>query len=256
MMRHLLSILLCTATPSILQAQELGWSYSVGIGAEREPGYVGSDTYTTELSYEAEARYTASERLQWIVSLGGLGVLFEPIDDTVVAMSLEYEPGREIANDPVLSDFAEMDDTWEVQAILYRDIGPLDVGFGLQQDLLGTGKGLVGFVGAEFDADLTDRLEFSTGLVASFANATHMNTEVGISSAESAASGLDTYEAPGGYKSLTLNLGVDYAVTDFATLYAEAAIERYGASISDSPLVAQEGTATTSELGVGLRFNF
>jgi outer membrane scaffolding protein for murein synthesis (MipA/OmpV family) len=255
-MRRLLSILLCATAPSILQGEELGWSYSVGIGAESEPGYVGSDTYNTELSYEAEARYTASERLQWIVSLGGVGVQFEPIEDTAVALSIEYEPGRENANDPILADFAEMDDTWEVQAILYRDIGPLDVGVGLQQDLLGTGKGLVGFVGAEFDVDVSDRLEFSTGLVASFANARHMNTEVGISPAESAASGLDAYDAPGGYKSLTLNLGIDYAVTDFATLYAEAAIEHYGASISNSPMVAEEGTATTRELGVGLRFNF
>ncbi len=255
-MRHFLSILLCTAAPSVLHAQELGWSHSVSMGAEREPAYVGSDTYTTELSYEASALYTASERLQWIVALGGVGVHFAPTKDTRVAVSLEYEPGRDNADDPILAGFSEMDDTWEIQAVISREFGPLDVGFGIQQDLLGSGKGLVGFVGAEFDVDLSDKLELTTGLVASFADARHMNTEVGISSVESVVSGLDAYEASGGYKSLTLNIGLDYAVTQVTSLYAEATIEHYGANISDSPLVADAGAATNSELGVGIRFNF
>ncbi len=242
--------------PYSATAQDLGWSYTLSGGAEYEPTYVGSDNYVTELSYGAEARYTVSPQLQWVIALGGAGVQYRFDDKSSVAISLEYEPGRDSDEEPILDPFDTIEDTWEIQAMYFREVGLIDVGVGFQQDLLGKGKGLVGFLGAQYDHDVTDRLSFNTSLALSFADSEHMNTEVGITNAVAAASGLDGYKTDGGYKSTTLNVGFDYLMTERATFYSEMSVELYGSKIADSPLVSQLGSDTNTSLEVGIRYDF
>ncbi|WP_341367603.1 MipA/OmpV family protein [Yoonia sp. BS5-3] len=255
-MRHL-KIVAITALPAfVADAQELGWSYSVMAGAEYEPSYVGSDTYVAGPGFNVTADYAFSEQMQLSLSLGGVEAAYRLTPDSTILVSLEYEPGRDNADDEILAGFAEMEDTWEIQALAFREFGPLDVGVGLQQDLLGRGKGLVGFAGVRAEVVETERFELTAGANASFGDATHMNTEVGISAAAAAATGLDEYEADGGYKSMTLTLDADYAITDRTSVFASALVESYGAAIADSPLVRDEGSDITAELGIGVSFDF
>ena len=259
-MRHIIlpsCTLLCLCVMShSAAAQELGWSYTLSVGAESEPTYVGSDSNVTALSYGAVAQYTASAHLQWILAFGGLGVRYRINDSSAITASLEYEPGRDSDDDTILEPFDAIEDTWEIQAMYLHEVGPIDVGVGFQQDLLGKGKGLVGFLGAQYDHDVTDRLSFNTSLALSFADAEHMNTEVGISNAVSLASGLAPYTTEGGYKSTTLTAGIDYLITDNATVYSAMSIEQYGSKIADSPLVSQVGNDMTTSIEVGLRYSF
>ena len=242
--------------PHSAAAQDLGWSYTVSGGAQYEPTYVGSDSYVTELSYGAEARYTVSPHLQWVIALGGAGVRYRFDDKSSVAISLEYEPGRDSEEDPNLRSFDTIEDTWEIQAMYFHEVGPIDVGVGFQQDLLNKGKGLVGFLGAQYEHDVTERLSFNTSLALSFADSEHMNTEVGISNAVAATSGLAAYTTDGGYKSTTLNVGFDYLIAESAAFYSEVSVESYGSKIADSPLVSQLGKETNTAIEVGIRYDF
>jgi len=246
---------LCLSGGSVV-AQDKKWSFDVGLGLEYESAYVGSDEYSTEAEFQLQATYTANNGSEWFVGTDGVGVRFEPLEDTKVILSFEYEFGRDNDDDPILAGFAEVEDTWEFQAIVVHDLGPFRVGAGLQQDILGRGKGLVGFVGAGYEYDVTDRLTFNSQIDFSFANSEHMNTEVGITAAASAASGLSTYDASGGYKGASIDVGFDYALTPSTTLTANLGVETYGSAISDSPLVRDEGSSTTQEASIGIRYSF
>jgi len=236
--------------------QDKPWKFEIEIGAEREPTYVGSKKYNTEADFGLKATYTAPNETQWFVSTGGLGVLVPISRDYELSFELEYEPGRSNSDDPILMGFPKMKDTWELQAILTRQFGDISVGGGLQQDILGNGKGLVGFFGAGYSRQLTERLRFRSLLDASFANAKHMNTEVGVSAATSTATGLAAYKASGGYKGTSLSLGLDYEVSKRATLFADFSVEGYGSNIANSPLVRLHGDKVTTEMGAGVRFAF
>ncbi|AHD10133.1 MipA/OmpV family protein [Phaeobacter gallaeciensis] len=236
--------------------QDKPWEFDIEIGVDREPSYVGSDEYTTEADFGIQATYTAPNETQWYVSTGGLGVLVPMARDYELTLELEYEPGRSNSDDPILAGFPKMENTWEFQTILTRQFGDFTVGAGLQQDILGNGKGLVGFIGAGYSRQLTERLRVKTALDISFANAEHMNTEVGISTATSQATGLAAYKPSGGYKGTSLSLGFDYAVSRKTALYADFSVERYGSEIADSPLVSTHGSKVTTELAAGVRFNF
>jgi outer membrane scaffolding protein for murein synthesis (MipA/OmpV family) len=237
-------------------AKDKPWEFEVEIGAEREAVYVGSDTYKAEADFGLKATYTAPNDIEWSISTGGLGVGIPLANDFGLQFALEYEPGRDNADDPILTGFPKMENTWEFQAVLTKDIGDFQVGVGVQKDILNHGKGLVGFVGVGYARQLTDRLSFSSLLDVSFADSTHMNTEVGISGATATATGLAAYSPKSGYKGTSLTVGFDYALTQRATLYTDFSAETYGSAIADSPLVKTHGSKTTTSVGAGIRFRF
>ncbi len=237
-------------------AKDKPWEFEIQIGAEREAAYVGSDVYTTGADVGLKATYTAPNDIEWSISTGGLGVGIPLANDYGLQFTLEYEPGRENADDPILAGFPTVENTWEFQAVLVRQIGDFQVGAGIQKDIQNRGKGLVGFVGAAYERDVSNRVTLRAALDVSFADSTHMNTEVGVSAATSAATGVGAYTASGGYKGTTLELGVDYALTQRASLFAEVAVETYGSAVADSPLVRDHGSRTNTGANVGISFRF
>ncbi len=251
-----LSVATTFAVTMPASGQDKPWEFEVELGVEREPTYVGSNKYNTEADFGLKATYTAPNETEWFLSTGGVGVLVPIARDYELTFELEYEPGRSNSDDPILTGFPKMDDTWEFQTGLTRQFGDFSVGIGLQQDILGNGKGFVGFVGAGYSRQLTDRLRFNSVLDVSFANAEHMNTEVGISAATSRATGLSAYKASGGYKGVSLSVGLDYELSKRTALFADFSVERYGSEIADSPLVRTHGDKVTTELGAGVRFTF
>jgi len=249
---------IAATTNAVAQEQEddAGWSFELRGGFEQESAYTGSDTYLSEASLEAEAKYTTQSGTAYFFSLNELGVRFSPLENTLVLATLEFEPGRDNADDPILTGFEVVEDTIEIQLGVGRRYGPVTLGGAIQVDALGRGKGLVGFVGAQYDFNLTPRLSGQASLDLSFANAEHMNTEVGISAASSAVSGLGTYNAPGGYKGATLGLGLNYALTERLSLYSDLGVEIYGSNMSASPLIRDAGKDTTYEANIGLALRF
>ncbi len=251
----ILPLCLCLGASPIF-AKEQGWAFKVGVGVEYEPTYVGSNEYSTEAGVALEAAYTTANDVTWFAGTDGIGVEFEPFEATRVKLNFEYEFGRDNDDDPILTGFAEVEDTIEFQAVIIRELGDFEVGLGFQQDIRNRGKGFVGFVGAGYEKALTDRLSWNANFDLSFANSTHMNTEVGITAADATASGLSRYKASGGYKGASFGLGLDYALTASTTLFANASIETYGSAITDSPLVRDHGSSTTQEASLGVLFNF
>ncbi len=233
-----------------------GWSFEVSTAFESEPAYTGSDTQVSGFGFDAIATYAAPSGTEYFLSLGELGVRFQPTQDSVLQAVLEYEPGRQNEDDPILSGFPKVDDTVELQLAYGRGFGPLTFGAILQVDALNKGKGLVGFVAATYDADLSERLSGTASIDVSFADAEHMNTEVGISQATSAATGLAAYSASSGYKSTSVGVELEYALSEQMSLFSGVAAELYGSNMSKSPLIAVHGRDTTYEAEIGVAYRF
>ncbi len=255
----LLSALVGSMSVTALRAEEAvepGWSYQATLGLERAPAYTGSDVYVSEADVGLNAIYTNRRGTQWMLGTGGVGVRQGLGRGVTVQAGLEYEFGRDNDDDPILSGFEVVEDTVELQIELVKEFGDFYVGSGIQHDIRNRGKGTVGFLGLGYETALTSRLTFEVAGDISFANADHINTEVGISAAASAASGLSAYEASGGYKGVSLEVGLEYALTQSTALFGSLGVERYGANMSDSPLIRDEGRATSSEIELGVAFTF
>ncbi|MEM9585355.1 MAG: MipA/OmpV family protein [Pseudomonadota bacterium] len=250
------TVFLLIPSLTFAEEKEVGWSYEIIAGVEREAAYTGSNVYTSEFGGSFEATYTTPNGTEWSLGTQGLGVLFSLPQNFEAELTLEYEPGRDNADDPILAGFPEMENTWELQGVLSREFGPYSIGVGLQTDILNKGKGTVGFVGVGYETQLSDRLGFSIGADVSWANAEHMTTEVGISPATAAATGLPAYKATGGYKGATIDVGLAYAITDRSTFFVEASVERYGSKMANSPLIKTHGSRTNTSIGMGLGFAF
>ena len=168
----------------------------------------------------------------------------------------EYEEARDNDEDPVLSEFAEDDDTIEAQITLVKRWRNWSLGGVFQPDILDRGKGLVYFIGLGYDRRLSDRLRFNAGLDLSWGDSEHINTEVGIPEDVAARSGLPAYEADGGYKSTTLSLGLGYEFTPNLEILFQGEAEFYASEMADSPLIEDEGDDVNYELGIGIRYQF
>jgi len=233
-----------------------GWEFELSLGAESEPTYVGSDKSITELQANFEATYRTDYGVDYFIGLGEVGASFSLGNDWELTSFLEFEEGRDNSEDDTLEHFPEVEDTIEGQFILAKHINDWTIAGVFQPDLLGRGKGLVYFFALGLEQELTQKLSLDTRLDISFADAEHINTEVGISDSVAALSGLDPYTASGGYKSTTLGLQLEYAFNEKWAIVTNADGEFYGKNVADSPLVRDEGTDINYTLGLGVTYSF
>ena len=230
------------------------WSLELSVGVENEPVYTGSDTYVSEADINLEVSYTTRASHEYFISLGEVGARWSLGDDRSLSTVLEYEFGRDNSEDNALTNFPTVEDTVELQALFQQQTGPVTFGVGLQYDIRNKGKGTVGFLGVAHQRELSERLGFQIQIDTSFADATHMQTEVGITRETALATSYDAYLPDSGYKGASLSLGLQYAITSKFLLSSKVAVEHYGTIMSDSPLIADAGTRTTYESSIALSY--
>ena len=236
--------------------EDSGWEFEIQAGFQREPTYVGSDRYITEPGFNIEATYESQNGHQYSIGLGEVGAFFNLSNGWFLGTALEYEPGRDNSEDPILSAFPEVESTVEGQFTLAKKMGDWTVAGVYQPDVLDRGKGNVYFMALEYEHEFNSRLSLGTTLDISFADKEHMNTEVGISNDVARASGLSAYEADSGFKSTTLSFEVGYQMTENWKLISDFEAEFYGSNISDSPLVKDHGSDINYAVGIGIQYSF
>ncbi len=232
------------------------WAFNLVTGFEREPVYTGSDVYISEADFNVEAVYQASEKREYLLSLGEIGVTWKLNEKSILSTVLEYEFGRDNDDDPVLANFPEVEDTVEAQAVFMHDVGPIALGVGFQYDILNRGKGFVGFLGAAYRTELSEKMGIRTQIDISFADAEHLETEVGITPATAAVTPYDSYSPDSGYKGVSITFAMDYSVSKHWSLFSSLSAENYGSLMSESPLISEEGTDSTYEASVGIAYAF
>ncbi len=232
------------------------WYFDFALGLESEPDYAGSDDNEVEPDLFARVIYKDRWNHRYFLSLGEAGAVFDLGDDWALSAVLEYEEAREDENS-ALRGLDEGEDTIEGQFTLARRFGDFTIAAVAQPDILGRGKGFVTFVGVGWDRFLVqDRLRVAAGIDVSFGDAEHMATEFAVSRNEAMRTSFSRYAPGAGLKSSTVDLGLEYFLSDRWSVLAGGEFEYYFSRAARSPLVDDEGSRFTYALSLALSYRF
>ncbi len=226
---------------------------ALGVEASYEPDFQGSDDYEVDVFPLLQITYK-----DWLYldSLAA-GAVWGLPGGFRLQTGVSFEEGREEGDNDALDGLDDIKDTAVLDAGLFYDLGDLTLGFALEQDLLGRGKGLVTFLGARYAFELLDeRLEIAPQVDISFANKRHLRTEFGITPEEAVNSQFDAYRPGAGLKSYGVGLNVDFQLTEHWSLLGESSIEFYGPEATDSPLLDEAGADYGAEVEFALAYRF
>ncbi len=226
---------------------------SLGAEVSYEPDYQGSDDYEVDVFPLLQITY---QDWLYLDSLAA-GAVWSLPSGFRLQTGISYEEGRSSGDNDALDGLDDIKDTAVLDAGLFYDIGDLTLGFALEQDLLGRGKGLVTFLGARYDIELLDgRLEISPQVDISLATAEHLRTEFGITPEEAVVSQFDDYRPDAGLKSYGFGAGLDFKLTEHWAVLGEAGIEFFGPEAKNSPLLDEAGADYGAEAEVALVYRF
>ncbi len=227
------------------------WDLRLGAGLEYEPTYQGSDRSESELDPFIIAAYRADWGNVFLTG-GGVGFSRMLSERIGVFAQLEMEDVRELDDDQRLAGLGSQDEELELEIVGKYFMGPLTLGVSIAP---ATGdKGVVWFAGADYHWRMVDeRLFLSLGSDLSGSSKDNQQTDFGITSAQSLASGYPEYSPGGGLKSLGLSFAAEYELNQHWYVYAQADYERLLGDVADSPIVFDENNI---EAGLGVFYRF
>lgn len=106
---------------------------------------------------------------------------------------------------------------------------------------------------------VTERLSLSPTISTTWADDDYTNAFFGVDARQSAASGLDRYDAGAGFKDVGLRLGAGYRLTDNIAIQGSVRYDRLVGDATDSPIVTgPDGSPNqfSTLLGIAYRFSF
>lgn len=218
----------------------------LGLGGLVRPAYEGADDYLFQPWPIVTLHYL---RLPVLGEFGGgpeTGFLFSP--------SFRYVPERDEDDHDDLAGLDDVDAAFELGATIGYRYGMFR-GFATLRQGLGGHHGLVGELGADAIFEPTQKFTVSLGPRLGFASDDYLDTYLGVSAAESIASGLPEYDPGGGFKSLGFEGEARYALTPKWSLVGEAGYDRLIGDAADSP-IAEAGSVNQFNAGIGLTYRF
>jgi len=254
LIRHLstaAALLLATSLPHASLAQEEDRFLILGFGAAYEPVFSGSDT--SEVSPEL---YINARSGRFFFNDRGAGIdvfSFGPDQDFTVGVALGYAGGRQESDDSALAGLGDIDASVEASVFFAGEVGPLEFGVDIVQDVGSGSNGLYVDIGAGVERQLSDRFSVELGITSRWANNTYSERQYGITAAQAATSAYAPFDAGSGFVSTSLELEGTYALSSntFMQFGLEGGVLMGGAK--DSPL-SKNNTFTSVSIGIARRF--
>lgn len=221
----------------------------IGLGAAYGPAYEGA----------GDNRFTpwpsVTLHYLWLPGLGEVkssgrrdGLSFGP--------SFRVVRKRESADYTALRGLNDIDTAYEVGGKFAYTFGLFRAHVALRRGF-GGHEGLVGEAGLDVTFNPTPVTEIAFGPRMSYANGEYMRTYLGVTPAESLASGLVAYDPSGGIKGVGAELNARYRFTPQWSLLAALEYERLVGEAADSPIAkAGDENQFTAKVGLSYRFGF
>ncbi len=236
--------------------QDLGWRMGLGIGVESESEYAGSKNTATEADLYFEAGYR-TERLDFRSGIVDNRLFYQLTPNIYTVTWVNFEEGREESEFDSLSGLGDIDDSIEIGGgVSWLASDNFGFTFAAQTYTSGSpDKGAVFFLATHYRLFESDNLRLDAIADISYGNADHLQTEFGITEAQSANSVYDEYKIDSGVKSYGLGLASVYQYSDNIYVAGSVSFEKYGSDVSDSPLV-KAGSDTEEEISLGVIYRF
>jgi len=233
-----------------------GWTLLAGAELGYEASFHGSKDYEFGVMPSVDVAYQTGD-WRFYSQLTDWGTQYRFSDNLIVAAALSFEPGRAEDDHEALKGLGDTDDSIELYLdATYFLTDQLSITGRFLKDVGGAKKGHVGF--AALNYRLIDNNKWIVDLTAdaSIADSTHMNAEFGINSTQANNSIYSEYNVGSGLKSYGLSLNSAYKVNDQLALTFGAGFEKYSSAISDSPLIAVNGSGHELEVEAGFTYKF
>ena len=223
------------------------WQVTVGVGAVYLPEYEGSD------EFEVQPFPIFSAQFGEYVHIGtdGLRVDVWQHEGLKLGVTGGVEVGRKEDDSDHLRGLGDIDLGGVAGVLLSYETGPFELYASLDKTIGGS-DGLTGMVGAKASYQY-DKFIFSADLSGTWADSKHMGSYFGITSTQSARSGLTEYEAGAGIKRVDLKGSVTYKWTEHWSITGAAGAGFLLGDAKDSPIV-KDDVQPFALLGMAYRF--
>jgi outer membrane protein len=124
------------------------------------------------------------------------------------------------------------------------------------QDVGGGHEGLIAEATTGISVPLTEVLTSSLEASATWASEDYMETYFGVSSKQSARSGLPQFDADASFKDVGITLGLNYMINESIGIAGRAQYRRLLGDAADGPIVEDEGSADQFFGGLFLTYRF
>jgi outer membrane protein len=230
------------------EARQYDIVMEIGAGGAMKPAYEGSKDFEFNPTGLVTVHYL------WLPGFGVLkngrmnkeGFSFGP--------SVRYVSKRTSGDHAELIGLNDIDAAFELGGKfsytfgMFRTWGAVRYGFGGYE-------GVVGEAGIELFMRPTAAMELTFGPRASFADGNYMRTYFGVTTAESARSGLAAYQPGGGVKGVGAELGIRYELNETWAVIGSATYEKLIGDAADSPIVKLgDANQFTAKLGLSYKF--
>lgn len=234
------------------------WDIRLGAGALLQPDYEGSDEYEVSPLPLLMINYRDMVFLRG-TTLGANLFTWQgprPSDKLQVGPLVRYQFGRDEDDSDDLRGMGDIDAAVELGGFLTYGIGPWSAGVTLFQDVSDSHDGFTAKFAAGHRHSFTPKLRLRSELYTTWADENYTQTYFGVTSTQSARSGMRAYAAEGGIKDVGLTLDLDYSLTEHWVVGGRLGYKRLLGDAADSPLVKDRGSADQFTTGVTLSYRF
>lgn len=227
------------------------FSVRLGLGIGVTPDYTGSDDYRYRIVPLIDIRYKdiwafQGSKFRYNVIRKG-GFFAGPL--------LNYRFGRDSDRNRALDGLEDISDTVDVGAFVEYRKASLVANADLRK-ALGAGQGLTAQVTVAHGLYHTEKFALGAAVRAKWGSQKNIQTNFGITGAQSLASGHRAFDAGSGLSSVGVSLLSRYELNERWRLEGLVAVFRLVDDSADSPLVRDVGSPTQALGGVGLRYTF
>jgi len=169
---------------------------------------------------------------------------------------LKYIPARDNVEDKKVDKLEDVDAAVMLGGFAGYDFGRWSTFVQLVQDVSGSNDGYVATLGVSYAIPVSDQLLVAFSATTNYASGDYMSTYFGIDAADSARSGLKTYNANAGFKDVGAGVLLQYYPWDHWGFRVRAMYTRLVGDAEDSPVVDKVGDANQFLGGLMVTYRF
>jgi outer membrane protein len=232
--------------------------FTVGVGVGVAPDYEGSDDYQLVPTWliAADDLYHPDTH----VTLAGpvLRSNFVPHPNLRAGLSGAYIPERNDVEDDDVDEMRSVDAAFLLGGIFGWDFfSSPDIEFAALIDLrydVASDNGYLVTPRLSYANRVNNKMSIAAELFSNYASEDYMDEYFGVSAADAARSGLDTFDADEGFKDVGITASVNYRFAEQWSVSLLGGYTRLLGDAEDSPVVDDRGDANQMFLGFTLNY--
>jgi outer membrane scaffolding protein for murein synthesis (MipA/OmpV family) len=232
------------------QAQSGNWDITLGAGIAGVPKYPGAKDYHAQPLPLVSVTY----RNTFFFGPSGLGMNAINWNGFRAGPVLGFQGGRNQSDDPHLKGLGDIQPSLTAGMFASYRMGPFEVGGTVRQAVVHTNNGLVGRVQLDYLRPIiANKLALDVGPEIDLGDSQYERSWFGISSTQSARSGLPAFAPGGGVTDVGGHLIFNYRYSEHILFRAFGDVREFVGDARNSPIV-QSKTQTIIGIGIAYRW--